>query len=151
MMKWNAVIVAVLITAVAGQVSAQSVADLKEDVKDLEKRLMKVERSAAVDRVDFSGDFRVEAHSIQGSVPAHFDGMELQKSIVDTMFHFNTTGAFPGSLDQVAATINANYADYLNFTQSLTFEQLKQMMGSMPLAQQQQLDDAHAFGNEVRR
>jgi len=33
-----------------------------------------------MDRINFTGDYRFEAHSIWGSVPAHYDGMQLQKS-----------------------------------------------------------------------
>ena len=48
---------------------------LKEAVKDLEKRVMQAERKKALDRIDFTGDYRFEAHSIDASIPDHFDGM----------------------------------------------------------------------------
>ena len=47
--------------------SEEQIAELQEEVKDLEKRMMKTERKAALDRINFSGDFRFEAHSIDSS------------------------------------------------------------------------------------
>ena len=64
----------------------QPQSDLVTDVKDLDKRVSQTERSQALDRLRITGDFRFEAHSILGTVPAHFDGMALQNLVVKTMF-----------------------------------------------------------------
>ena len=114
-------------------------ADLEEQIDDLESRLNKVERKSALDRIEFTGDFRFEAHSISATVPAHVDGMLLQNMIVNTMFYYGATHAFPASVADVDSFIQANYADYLYFTDHLTFEQLKQMMGSFDPASQAML------------
>ena len=47
---------------------------------------MKNERKSALDRINFTGDFRFEAHNIDADLDAYFDGMELQNLMVDTMF-----------------------------------------------------------------
>ena len=69
--------------------------DLKEEVKDLEKRVMKTERKAALDRINFSGDFRFEVNSISSTYDDYFNGMQLQRMLVDTLFYFNGTGMPP--------------------------------------------------------
>ena len=61
--------------------SQEQIAELQEEVKDLEKRLMKTERKAALDRVNFSGDYRFEAHSTDATFPDYFDGMQLQRAL----------------------------------------------------------------------
>jgi hypothetical protein len=73
------------------ETTQEQIADLQEEVKDLEKRLMKTERKAGLDRVNFSGDFRFEANSIDATFPAHFDGMQLQRMLVDTRFYAGTS------------------------------------------------------------
>jgi len=117
----------------------EDVAKLKRKLKDLEKRVMANERKTALDRIDFTGDFRFEAHSIDASVPAHFDGMVLQNLLVNTLFYYGATGQMPPSLDAVNQVVASHYAEYLFFTQNLSFEDLKQMMGQFPPEAQQQL------------
>jgi hypothetical protein len=119
--------------------STEDVDKLKQALRDLEKRVMEVEKKKALDRVDFTGDFRFEAHSIDASVPAHFDGMVLQNLVVNTLFYYGAMQQFPASLDDVNQLIASNYADYLYFTQNLTFDDLKQTMGMFPPEMQQQL------------
>jgi len=117
----------------------EQIAKLKKQVRDLEKRVMKNERKSALDRINFTGDFRFEAHSLDGDIPAHFDGMYLQKLMVDTMFYVGGTGQMPGSIDDVNGFIGENYAQYLYFTDNLSFEDLKGAVGSMPPEQTEQL------------
>jgi hypothetical protein len=140
----SAVVLAVAIPGLAGgdqedPVTKEDIAKLKEKIKKLEKRVMANERKTALDRVDFSGDFRFEAHSIDATIPAHFDGMVLQNLLVNTLFYYGATGQLPASLDAVNQVVAGNYADYLYFTQNLSFDQLKQMMGQFPPEAQQQL------------
>lgn len=119
---------------------SEEISELQEAIEDLEDRLMDVERSSALDTISFSGDFRFEAHHIDASVPAHFDGMELQLNTVNALFYSVINGgAFPPDMTSINDAIVNNYADYLLFTQNLTFDQLKAAVGSLDPAQIQQL------------
>jgi hypothetical protein len=113
--------------------------DLRAQLEELEERLAKVEVKAAKDRLNFWGDFRFEAHSISADIPAHFDGMRLQKAIVDTLFYYGATGRLPANPQEVQQFIATNYGSYLYFTGGLTYAQLQQAMGSFPPAMRQAL------------
>ena len=113
--------------------------EIKAKIKDLEKRLDAAEVQQAQDRVRFNGDYRFEAHTIRGDVPAHFDGMELQNLVIKAMFSMPILGRPPQSVAEINNTVSSNYANYLQFTNNLTFAQLKQSMGSFPPSMQQQL------------
>lgn len=112
---------------------------LRKDIEDLEARLEKVEKKAAKDRINFSGDFRFEAHSIQADIPDHYDGMVLQNGIVNTLFYYGATGQLPQGPAAVNQFIAQHYGDYLYFTDHLTFAQLKQSMAMFPPQMQQGL------------
>jgi TorA maturation chaperone TorD len=112
---------------------------IRQDISELEARLEKVEKKAAKDRINFAGDFRFETHSIAATIPNHFDGMALQNGIVNTLFYYGGTGQFPPSVDAVNQFVAQNYANYLYFTNNLTFDQLKAAMGMFPPEAQQQL------------
>ena len=112
---------------------------LKEEINDLEKRVMKNEKKTGLDRVNFTGDYRFEANSIDASYPAHFNGMQLQRMLVDTMFYFGQNGHPPMAPEDVGNEIRNNYADYLYFLDNFTFDQLKQMMGMFPPDMQEAL------------
>ena len=117
----------------------QEIADLKKDIKDLEKRVMKNERKTALDRINFIGDFRFETNSIQAEFGDRFNGMELQRLMVDNLFYVNGTGNFPPSQEDVSGFIAQNYADYLYYIDNVvTFDWLKQVVGSFPPEQMQQ-------------
>ena len=59
-------------------------------------RLDALERKAALDRLNISGEIRVAGDTLNGTQAAHFDGMMLQKAVVDSMFFMQTNGgAFP--------------------------------------------------------
>ena len=117
----------------------EEVAKLKQDIKDLEKRVMKNERKTALDRINFIGDFRFEANSIQAEFGDRFNGMELQRLMVDNLFYVNGTGQFPPSQDEVTGFIAQNYADYLYYLDNVvTFDWLKDVVGSFPPEQMQQ-------------
>jgi hypothetical protein len=113
--------------------------EIRKEIEELEKRLAKVERKSVLDKIDFGGDFRFEAHSIDASIPEHFDGMLLQNMLVNTMFYYGATGQYPADGGATQAFIAAHYADYLYFTDHLTFDGLKQAMGMFPPEAQQQL------------
>lgn len=115
-------------------------AELATEVKELDHRLNQTERRGALDRINFTGDYRFEAHSIWGNVPAHFDGMQLQNLVVKSLFYVNTNGgALPPSIDAINNNVAQNYAGYQYFTNNLTFTQLKAAMAQFPPAMQQQL------------
>ena len=126
-------------TIAQAQSSDDGAVTLRKDIQDLEKRLDKVERSSAMDRIRFSGDYRFEAHSIRASIPDHYDGMLLQNGLVNTIFYYGATGQLPASPGAVNQFVGQHYADYLYFTNNLTFDQLKGYMAMFPAAMQQQL------------
>src|SRR5689334_23860649 len=49
-----------------------SVPELKADVKEINERVRETERHNALDRLQWSGDYRFQAHTIRASIPAHF-------------------------------------------------------------------------------
>ncbi len=102
---------------------------LEDDVEDIDDRLMIPERHAALDRVKFTGDLRVQAHSISADVPDFVNGMGVQADIVNTLFYFGGTGQLPPDFDTVDQFIQDNYSDYLFYTDNLTFDQLKAAVG----------------------
>lgn len=121
------------------QQQAAPAKELEAKVDELDNRVSKAEVKNALDRLNFSGDYRFEAHTIFGHVPAHFDGMQLQNLVVKTLFAFPILGRMPASVDEINSTVAAHYSDYQQFTNGLTFEQLKQAMGSFSPQMQQQL------------
>jgi hypothetical protein len=113
--------------------------ELRKRVEDLEKKSEKLERKSALDRVNFTGDFRFEAHTIRADVAPRIDGLKFQNNLVNTLFYFGATGRPPQSLDDVGKFIAQNYASYLYFTNNLTFNQLKSAVGTFTPQMQQQL------------
>ncbi len=107
--------------------------------KRMQKKVMESQRKSALDRINFTGNYRFEAHAIGASIPSHFDWMVLQNLLVNTMFYMGTTGMPPASLDDVNNFIAQNYASYLYFTQNLTCDQLRAAMAQFPPEMQQQL------------
>lgn len=143
MRRLTTILAGLVLVLAPAMVRAQATGDeaekIREEISELEARLEKVEKKAAKDRINFSGDFRFEAHSIQATVPDHYDGMMLQKGIVDTFFYYGANGQFPPSGQAVQQFIAQNYASYLMFTTNLTYQQLAQGMAQIPPAMQQQL------------
>lgn len=117
----------------------QTSQDTQAKVKDLDQRVTKQERDSALSKVRFGGDYRFEAHSIKGTVPAHFDGMMLQNLIVKSMFAMNTLGRPPMSVNEINQTVATHYGDYKYFTDNMTFDKLKTAMGQFSPQMQQQL------------
>jgi hypothetical protein len=130
-------------------------AELVATVKDLDHRVAQTERRGAMDRVNLSGDYRFEAHSIWGNVPSHFDGMQLQNLMVKTLWLFAPTSQGglgmtfdPNMLNQmtpaqfsgfISQNIQQNYSQYQFFSGNLTFSQLKQSIGQFSPQMQQML------------
>jgi Protein of unknown function (DUF3373) len=129
-------------------------AELATQVKELDHRVNLTERRGALDRINFTGDYRFVAHSIWGNVPAHYDGMQLQNLMVKTLWLFAPTSQgglgltfdpsllnmppaqFAGFLGQ---TVQQNYSQYQFFSGNLTFNQLKASIGQFPPPLQQAL------------
>jgi hypothetical protein len=114
-------------------------AEIASELKELDQRVSQTERAQSLDRISFTGDYRFEAHSIRGNVPAHFDGLALQNLVVKTMFSMPILGRPPASVTEINNTVSGHYADYLQFTNNLTFANLQKGMASFPAAMQQQL------------
>jgi hypothetical protein len=140
-------------------------ADLKAQVKDLDDRVTKTERQSTLDRLRWSGDFRVESHSIFGTVPTHYDGMQLQNLMVKTLWFAGMNGYTPDQMAGLlssptlpngqantpanfAALLNgavaSNYSSYQYFANNLKFSSndphnpgLKQMVGAFSPQMQQ--------------
>ncbi len=142
-------------TAPADGKDTVSTTELKNEVKELNTRLAGSERKSALDRLNWSGDFRFQAHSYTAHIPTHFDGMQMQNYVVKSLFLISptsqgglgvaldpamlgsvTTAQFTGMLN---GAVQANPAQYQAFTNSLTFAQLKQAFGSFPPSMQQGL------------
>jgi hypothetical protein len=130
-----------------------SVQDLKQNVTDLRDKVNETERKSLLDRLQWSGDYRFEGHSIRGTVPDFYDGMKLQNLMVRTFFLMapQSQGGLGMPFDpnmlkmppaQFAAMVNGavqqNYAAYQYYTNNLKFSDLKGMLGSFPPAMQQQ-------------
>src|SRR5215470_6762911 len=142
-------------------VSPTTVSDLQESVRDLNERIADTERRSLKDRLDWSGDYRFEAHTIRGTVPNHFDGMQLQNLMVKTLWAIAPPSqgglgmsldpsALPPDPNQFAGGLNQavqqNYSQYQFFTTNLKFNStdpnnpgLKQRIGQFPPQLQQML------------
>ena len=130
-------------------------AELVTQMKDLDHRVAQTERRGAMDRINFTGDYRFEAHSIWGNIPAHYDGMQLQNLMVKTLWLFTPTAqggmgmTFDPSLLNsmtptqfagfIGQTVQQNYSQYQFYSGSLTFNQLKASIGQFSPQMQQML------------
>lgn len=70
----------------AAPVDQATSTELAATVKELDQRVQQTERRGGLDRVNFSGDYRFEAHSIWGNVPTHYDLMQLQNLVVKSLY-----------------------------------------------------------------
>ncbi len=111
---------------------AKKTKKVEKKQKRMQKTVMTNQRKTALDRINFTGDFRFEANSISSSIPNFYNGMAVQKGMVDTMFYMGANGMPPESLDQVNQYIAQNYGQYQYFLSQLTWDQLKQAVGQIP-------------------
>jgi uncharacterized protein DUF3373 len=134
---------------------AVSTTDLQTSVRDLNDRVLETERKSLRDRLEWGGDYRFEAHTIMGNVPAHYDGMQLQNLTVKTLWLFAPTSQGglgltfdPSMLQQmtpnqfagfVGQQLQQNYSQYQFFSNNLTFGGLKQSIGQFSPQMQQML------------
>jgi len=133
----------------------EAVSDLQTSVRDLNERVNQTERKTLRDRLEWGGDYRYEFHVIRGNIPTHYDGMQLQNLMVNTlwlvtpqsqgglgmtldpnMFSTMTPAQFSGFLSQ---QVQQNYSQYQYFNNNLTFTGLKQGMAQFSPQMQQML------------
>lgn len=128
----------------------QKLDSMQQEQKDLDvkSRLDVVERKSMMDRLNFTGEIRVANDFINGNQAAYFNGLQLQKGIVDTLFYLQTNnGGFPvfnpadpqSIYNSLANNVAAHYSEYLLFTNQLTFNDLKGVLSQFSPEQQQML------------
>lgn len=132
-----------------------AVSDLQTNVRDLNERVNQTERKTLRDRLEWGGDYRYEFHVIRGNIPTHYDGMQLQNLMVNTLWLFTpqSQGGLgmtfdPSMLGQMTPSqfssflgqqVQQNYAQYQFFTNNLTFPALKGAFGQFTPQMQQML------------
>ncbi|MGD9549139.1 MAG: DUF3373 family protein [Candidatus Krumholzibacteriia bacterium] len=139
--------VLVLLTTASG---SQAQTDTDKRIKALEKRLQQLEVRSAKNKIDLGGDLRVEAHTITGEVPDHYDGMMLQNIMVNTMFYHSVNGGGPTALPMnpdgtfnyqaVGEAIGNDYGAYQAYLAAFDFDttfpaEMQALLTSMAQAQ----------------
>ncbi len=84
---------------------------LREDVDDLDDRLMEPEKHAVLDALNWGGDFRFQAHSISASIPNHISGLGVQSQLIGDLQNFGLLGdqfTFE-ELKSAVAFVNQNF------------------------------------------
>ena len=131
-----------------------ALADDAAKIKRLEKRLQKLELKSHKNKINWSGDLRVEAHTITGETADSYDGMALQNVMVNSMFFYNANAT--GPMDPMALPMNMdgtfnygavqnylgdpdNYGAYMLFLNGLDFNTtfpmyMQDMLGAMAVA-----------------
>jgi len=124
----------VIISMVSGALAKTN----EEKIKDLRKRVQKLEVNDKKDAIQWGGDLRIEAHTITGEMPDYYDGMKLQNLMTSSMFmqghpDFPTSGLNPMNPADIGTFVQQHYGDYMYFANTLTFEWLKgQVQGMDP-------------------
>jgi hypothetical protein len=142
-------------TQVAASKDTVVAGDLQTSVRDLNERVSETEKKSLQDRLQWGGDYRFEAHTIRGNIPAHFDGMQLQNLMVKTLWLFapQSQGGLgmpfnPAMLGQmtpaqfsgfIGQQVQRNYSQYQFFSSNLTFGGLKTAVGQFSPQMQQML------------
>jgi len=133
----------------------EAISDLQTSVRDLNERVNHTERKSLRDRLEWGGDYRYEYHMIRGNIPTHYDGMQLQNLMVNTLWLFTpqSQGGLgmqfdPNMIGQMTPSqfsaflgqqVQQNYAQYQYFTNNLTFPGLKGAIGQFTPQMQQML------------
>ncbi len=143
----------------------EAVSDLQTSVRDLNERVNATERKSLRDRLEWGGDYRFEVHTIRGNIPTHYDGMQMQNLLVNSMWYAGMNGYTPSQMigllssprlpngaantpanfgQLLNSTVASNYAAYQYFINNLTFTStspnspgLKQMVSAFTPAEQQ--------------
>lgn len=131
-----------------------AIADDAAKIKKLEKRLQKLELKANKNKINWSGDLRIEAHNITGETADYYNGMALQSVMVNSMAYYTANAA--GPMDPTALPMNMdgtfnygavqnylgnpdNYGEYMLFMNNLDFNTtfpmyMNDMLGAMAVA-----------------
>ncbi len=122
--------------AIAGNALAERT--VEDRLKALEQKVRTLQVTDAKDKIQWSGDLRVEAHSIQGDIPDYIDGMRMQNLFFETMFMMNHASFDPNSFDPTQVTAGmmdqfamANYVDYQVFQGMTSFDDVKAWVQGM--------------------
>src|SRR5262249_847131 len=113
--------------------------EMAAQLKELDQRVSATEREQSLDRVNITGDYRFEAHTIGAKIPAHHDGLSLHNLLVKPMFVTHFLGRPPQNVTEINNPVAAHWADYQQYLGGVTFDKLKQGMAQFPAAMQQQL------------
>jgi hypothetical protein len=146
-----------LIAVFAMATGAFAEQDTDAKLKAMEKRLQSLEQKSAKDRIQWTGDLRVEAHSITGEVDPYVDGMRMQALTYGAMFFTDPNfgaGAPITSTGDIDQYIADNYADFQVFRSMNDFPQVKEWVQAMaagnPAGMQQMMmmfaQDAYSEG-----
>jgi hypothetical protein len=123
-----------------------SATDLQTQVKDLDTRVAKTEKHSALDRLKWSGDYRFQAHTYTAHIPTHYDGMQVQNSMVKSFWMMAPTsqGGLGQSFDPMMlkmspdayaqmlnTNVQQNYGQYQYYTNNLNFTDLKSNFNNM--------------------
>ncbi|HEY4492186.1 MAG TPA: DUF3373 family protein, partial [Acidobacteriota bacterium] len=120
-------------------------AEPTEAEKELQERLDAVEKKSALDRLNFSGEIRVANDTLHGKLAPYFNGLQLQRGIVDSLFFMNTNpgiqlAPLPGDPNAIYQMLGSNitehYAEYLQFVNNISFDDLKAAMSQFTPEQQ---------------
>lgn len=131
---------------------------VNDEISEIKKRLDQVEKKSILDKLNFEGEYRFEANSINGDISSYIDGLKLQNMVVSTIFYYASTGMLPSGWDDVSSYIATHYGDWLYFASNLTFDQLKNYMSMFPPEMQQALfsmyvplayRDGYSYENEI--
>jgi hypothetical protein len=131
-----------------------ALADDAAKIKKLEQRMQKLELKANKNKINWSGDLRIEAHTITGETADYYDGMALQNVMVNSMFFYSDNAT--GPMDPTALPMNPdgtfnygmvgsylsdpdNYGAYMLFLNGLDFnsnfsDYMGDMLGAMAVA-----------------
>jgi hypothetical protein len=132
--------------------------NIEDEISSIKKRLNEVEKKSILDKINFEGEYRFEANSINGDISSYIDGLKLQNMVVSTIFYYSYTGQLPQSWDDVSSYIATHYGDWLYFASNLTFDQLKEYMNMFPPEMQQALfsmyiplalRDGYSYENDI--
>jgi hypothetical protein len=127
------------------------ITSFKDALKDLDHRVMRTERKSAIDRLNWTGEFRSESSSIFATVPTHYDGMVLQNLLVRTMWMYSPTSqgglnnpgacdpSLPGYDSCLQGLVTQNYSAYSAFTNNLKYRDIQSFLGAFTPAQIQGL------------
>ena len=126
------VLLAAALVAAAGNAFAARTTE--DRLKALEKKVQKLVVNDAKDKIQWSGDLRVDVNTITGEVPDYVDGMRMQALVFGTMFYtdpvFGAGAPITGTAD-IDNWIAQNYANFQLFQGMTSFADVKNWVRTM--------------------